>query len=134
MICTFIRLLVETNECDTAPCGAHGDCRDLLNAFACDCHTGYTGDLCNGKSIRIVVEMTHFLFATQYTLQALYCLIFNCEGDYVRKAIICWRAFICTLLQIFYIVHVHICTCTSSSPFHIQMQYKCESKKSTGEQ
>ena len=36
------------NECNEAfmPCGRHGNCRDLQDGYACDCHHGYTGSDC----------------------------------------------------------------------------------------
>lgn len=34
------------NECDSAPCGHGGTCKDLLGRFECDCSIDYSGRQC----------------------------------------------------------------------------------------
>ena len=36
----------DINECRSAPCQNGGTCRDLVNAYRCDCRPGYTGGNC----------------------------------------------------------------------------------------
>jgi hypothetical protein len=41
----------DINECSTDPCKNGGTCNDLVNAYECECVTGYEGSNCdNGKS------------------------------------------------------------------------------------
>ena len=44
-----LSFLGNTNECESNPC-QNGECQDLLNSFACSCHGGWQGTLCNGES------------------------------------------------------------------------------------
>ena len=37
------------NECASNPC-QNGECQDLVNSFACSCHGGWQGTLCDGES------------------------------------------------------------------------------------
>ena len=37
------RIIQDINECASSPCQNGGTCRDLVNAFTCDCAAGYEG-------------------------------------------------------------------------------------------
>ena len=38
--------LLETDECDSNPCGNGGTCNDYVNGFNCTCDGGYEGTDC----------------------------------------------------------------------------------------
>ena len=48
MLCNFddAFVLIETDECDSNPCGNGGTCNDYINEFNCTCASGYEGTLC----------------------------------------------------------------------------------------
>ena len=48
MICNFgdVFVLIETDECDSNPCGNGGTCNDYVNEFNCTCAGGYEGTVC----------------------------------------------------------------------------------------
>ena len=37
----------DIDECASSPCQNGATCNDLVNAFSCECATGYTGDTCS---------------------------------------------------------------------------------------
>ena len=59
---------VDIEECASSPCQNGGSCRDLVNAFECDCdNTGehhYTGDTCQFTlcmvSFPLITEVKNF--------------------------------------------------------------------------
>ena len=58
MICYFddAFVLIESDECDSNPCGNGGTCNDYINEFNCTCTGGYEGTLCEtGKWIMIIL-------------------------------------------------------------------------------
>ena len=53
MICNFddAFVLIETDECDSNPCGNGGTCNDYINEFNCTCAGGYEGTLCETSNL-----------------------------------------------------------------------------------
>ena len=49
-VCGF--LLSDVNDCVSAPCAHGGTCQDLVNAFSCTCHSGYTGNTCETGRVK----------------------------------------------------------------------------------
>jgi hypothetical protein len=44
--------LADINECSTDPCQNGGTCKDLVNAYECECVAGYDSKNCDiGKNI-----------------------------------------------------------------------------------
>ena len=41
-----LSFLVEINECDSEPCLNGGNCTDRLNAYSCECLSGWDGHSC----------------------------------------------------------------------------------------
>ncbi|XP_026473661.1 protein crumbs-like [Ctenocephalides felis] len=37
---------ININECESSPCGLHGNCKDLIGSYVCDCHPGFEGIHC----------------------------------------------------------------------------------------
>ena len=37
--------ITDIDECDSDPC-EHGNCKDGINSYTCECEDGYTGDNC----------------------------------------------------------------------------------------
>ena len=36
----------DIDDCDSAPCGENGNCTDDINAYRCQCESGFTGEEC----------------------------------------------------------------------------------------
>ena len=42
----IILMFLDIGECSSDPCQNGGTCIDEINAFTCNCMSGYTGDVC----------------------------------------------------------------------------------------
>ena len=40
-------LVLAVDECESTPCGSHGDCEDGNDQYVCHCHDGYGGSHCD---------------------------------------------------------------------------------------
>ena len=45
----FVVFVLEVNPCMSSPCQNGGYCMNHQTYYTCDCQTGWTGELCNGK-------------------------------------------------------------------------------------
>ena len=46
LIQTTSFLPLDVDECASSPCQNGGKCKDAINAFTCDCVSGYSGSNC----------------------------------------------------------------------------------------
>ena len=47
----------DVDECGSNPCQNGGTCQDGLNAYQCNCASGYTGKQCERGSLRISCKL-----------------------------------------------------------------------------
>ncbi len=55
----FLLVLVDIDECASAPCANGGTCVDGVNEFTCTCAVGYRQPFCNSSKSIILSDYCH---------------------------------------------------------------------------
>ena len=56
-----LNLILDIDECASAPCQNGGTCVDVINAYICNCAPGYEGENCETGDILSDILVVYFL-------------------------------------------------------------------------
>ena len=58
----YVYNVLEIDECSSDPCHNGGICKDKINAFECECKSGYSGDRCEKGQILFSYKLSCTVF------------------------------------------------------------------------